>query len=135
MARLTHGPKCWQHPTRLAPSLPGKPSSVVKSQPPRRVVPRANGVILSGQLARVGAFATKLRGGSRNVIADAPVHVLTGFATAAKHAAQGAALIADGLANGLSATLWTCWAFARPAPSSIIFVISPAVARARLGIV
>ena len=38
-------------------------------------------------------------------VAAPPVHVLTGFATVAKQAAQGAALVADGLAGGASAAL------------------------------
>jgi predicted butyrate kinase (DUF1464 family) len=60
-------------------------------------VPRAREVLLSGRLSRITAvvesIATRL--GSR-----ASVRVLEGFRANAKEAAQGAALIADGLAGG-----------------------------------
>ena len=67
--------------------------------------PDACEVMLSGRLARVAGvrdeFARRLAG----VMAGVPVRVLTGFADVAKQAAQGAALIADGLAGGASAAL------------------------------
>ena len=71
------------------------------------------------------------------MIADGPVHVLTGFAIVAKQAAQGAALIADGLAGGRSAALVDALGI-REASGTVLdhlYVISPAAARARLGIV
>ena len=66
-----------------------------------------------------------------------PVHVLTGFAAAAKQGAQGAALIADGLAGGASAALVDALGI-REASGTVLdhlYVITPAAARARLGIV
>ena len=68
--------------------------------------------------------------------AGASVHVLTGFATVAKQAAQGAALLADGLAGGESAALVDALGI-REASGTVLdhlYVISPAAARARLGI-
>jgi len=62
--------------------------------------------------------------------------VLTGFATVAKHAAQGAALVADGLAGGSSAALVDALGI-REASGSVLdhlYVIPPAAARGRLGI-
>jgi len=64
--------------------------------------PGAREVLLSGRLTRVDlvveALAARLSGGG-------PVRVLEGFASLAKEAAQGAALIADGLAGGAARTL------------------------------
>jgi predicted butyrate kinase (DUF1464 family) len=64
------------------------------------------------------------------------VQVLSGFAAVAKHAAQGAALVADGLVGGRSSPLVDSLGI-REAHGTILdhlFVISPADARARLGI-
>ena len=69
-------------------------------------------------------------------MAGVPVHVLTGFAAVAKPAAQGAALIADGLAGGASAPLVDALRI-REASGTVLdhlYVIDPAAARARLGI-
>lgn len=54
-------------------------------------------VLLSGRLSRVAAVVEALAGRLAGV---APVRVLGGFPAAAKEAAQGAALIADGLVGG-----------------------------------
>jgi predicted butyrate kinase (DUF1464 family) len=62
--------------------------------------------------------------------------VLTGFAAVAKQAAQGAALLADGLTGGRSAALVDRLGI-REASGTVLdqlYVISPAAARARLGI-
>ena len=64
------------------------------------------------------------------------MHVLTGFAAVAKQAAQGAALLADGLAGGSSAALVEALGI-REAHGTVLdhlYVISPAQARVRLGI-
>jgi predicted butyrate kinase (DUF1464 family) len=98
--------------------------------------PRAAEVILSGRLAGVagvhGEFARRLAG----IMAHAPVRVLAGFAAVARQAAQGAALIADGLAGGRSAELVEALGVreARGTVLDHLHVISPAAARARLGI-
>jgi predicted butyrate kinase (DUF1464 family) len=111
-------------------------------------VPRADEVVLSGRLARVAGVRDELArrlarvhvapGSSpgSGAIADASVHVLTGFADVAGQAAQGAALIADGLAGGQWATLVETLGI-REASGTVLdhlYVIDPAVARARLGI-
>ncbi len=59
-------------------------------------------VLLSGRLSRVPAIAETLAGRMKRV---APVRPVAGFATGCKEAAQGAALIADGLAGGSNRAL------------------------------
>src|SRR6185369_8118557 len=68
-------------------------------------VPHAWEVVLSGRLAHVDGVRDRLAESFRGVIGNAAVNVLTGFAKVSKQAAQGAALIADGLAGGTSAML------------------------------
>ena len=100
-------------------------------------VPQARDVMLSGRLALVAGVRDELAGRLARVVAGASVHVLTGFAKVAKQAAQGAALIADGLAGGRSAALVDALGI-REATGTVLdhlYVIDPAVARARLGIV
>jgi predicted butyrate kinase (DUF1464 family) len=99
-------------------------------------VPRAHDVILSGRLARVAGVRDELARRFAGVIADRSLHVLTGFAAVAKQAAQGAALLADGLAGGKSAALVDAMGI-REACGTVLdhlYVISPAQARVRLGI-
>jgi predicted butyrate kinase (DUF1464 family) len=102
-------------------------------------VPRGCDVILSGRLARVAGIREELMRRLARlwlIGSDPPVHVLNGFATAAKQAAQGAALIADGLAGGRSARLVAALGI-REAQGTVLdhlYVISQATARARLGI-
>ena len=99
-------------------------------------VPRARDVILSGRLARVAGVRDELARRFAGVIADRSLHVLTGFASVAKQAAQGAALLADGLAGGRSAALVDAMGI-REACGTVLdhlYVISPAQARVRLGI-
>jgi predicted butyrate kinase (DUF1464 family) len=99
-------------------------------------VPQARDVVLSGRLALVAGVRDELAGRLARVIAGASVHVLTGFAEVAKQAAQGAALIADGLAGGRSAALVDALGI-RDASGTVLdhlYVIDPAIARARLGI-
>lgn len=100
-------------------------------------VPRPFEVILSGRVALVDALRADIERRLRGVEADAPVHVLTGFATVAKQAAQGAALIADGLAGGRFAPLVDVLGIrdARGTVLDHLYVIQPEVARIRLGIV
>jgi predicted butyrate kinase (DUF1464 family) len=99
-------------------------------------VPCARDVILSGRLARVAGVRDELARRFAGVIADRSLHVLTGFASVAKQAAQGAALLADGLAGGKSAALVDAMGI-REASGTVLdhlYVISPAQARVRLGI-
>jgi predicted butyrate kinase (DUF1464 family) len=64
------------------------------------------------------------------------VHVLTGFAAVAKQAAQGAALIADGLAGGPSSALIDAMGIrdARGTVLDHLYVIDCARAKARVGL-
>ena len=90
-------------------------------------------VIVSGRFAGVPAVRNEL---TRRLDRRATLHELAGFALTAKHAAQGAALIADGLAGGASAPIVAALGI-REARGSILdhlYVISAATARARLGI-
>ena len=98
-------------------------------------VPRAHEVILSGRLAGVEGVHEEL---ARRLAAvtTAPVLLLTGMATVSSHAAQGAALLADGLAGGASAALVDALGIREASGTALdhLHVISPAAARARLGI-
>ena len=98
--------------------------------------PAARNVILSGRVAGLTGVGDELARRLTGMAAGASVHVLTGFATVAKQAAQGAALVADGLAGGRSAALVDALGL-REASGTVLdhlYVISPAAARARLGI-
>ncbi|HEY3043716.1 MAG TPA: DUF1464 family protein [Vicinamibacterales bacterium] len=98
--------------------------------------PAARDVILSGRVARIAGVLDELARRLTGVVDGASVHTLTGFASMAKHAAQGAALIADGLAGGKSASLVDALGI-RDASGTVLdhlHVISQAAARARLGI-
>ena len=84
--------------------------------------------VLSGRMARVAL--------GRRLSRYAPTRALAGFAHVAKEAAQGAALIADGLAGGEHARLVEVLGI-REAHGTVLdhlHVISPDAARRRLGI-
>src|SRR5688572_29426115 len=68
-------------------------------------VPNPFEITLSGRLARIDTVRNELSDVLGRVLPSAKIHSLTGFAAVAKQAAQGAALIADGLAGGKSAGL------------------------------
>lgn len=91
-------------------------------------------VLLSGRLARIAAVREELTRRLGGIAAA--VREVTGFAAEAKQAAQGAALLADGLAGGASAALVERLGI-REASGTVLdhlYVISVAAARARLGI-
>jgi predicted butyrate kinase (DUF1464 family) len=99
-------------------------------------VPQAHDVILSGRGARSVRVQDELGHRLRGVVDGVSVHALDGFAEASSQAAQGAALIADGLCGGASKTLVDAMDI-RSASGTVLdhlFVISPDAARARLGI-
>jgi predicted butyrate kinase (DUF1464 family) len=99
-------------------------------------VPGPREVILSGRLAGVPAVREALAARIGAVLPRAPVTALRGFAAVAKHAAQGAALLADGLAGGASGPLVDAMGLTRASGSVLdhLYVIAPGAARARLGI-
>jgi len=95
--------------------------------------PRVNEVILSGRIARTPVLRDDLAHRLKDVV-DTSIEVLTGFARVAKQAAQGAALVADGLAGGPSRVLVDTLQL-REASGSVLdhlYVIDSAAARARL---
>jgi predicted butyrate kinase (DUF1464 family) len=93
-------------------------------------------VLVSGRLASIPAVRDALTRYLEPSTGAAGVSVLGGFAQTAKHAAQGAALIADGLAGGGAAPLVDAMGIreARGTLLDYLYVISPDAARARLGI-
>ncbi len=96
-------------------------------------VPAPAEIVLSGRMARsdrvFDAFADRLGH-------IAPVRRLGGFATVAKQAAQGAALIADGLAGGPRQPLVEALGLreARGTVLDHLYAVAPGDARRRLGI-
>ncbi|MGH7646808.1 MAG: DUF1464 family protein [Gemmatimonadaceae bacterium] len=97
------------------------------------VIPRPHEILLSGRLTHVDAIGRDLR---LRLSPFAPVRRLEGFAQTAKEAAQGAALLADGLAGGPNEPLVNALGL-REASGTVLdhlFVISPDAARHRLGI-
>jgi len=99
-------------------------------------------VILSGRMARADGLREDLERRLAGVhsgggVGTMTTRVLKGLGGVAKHAAQGAALVADGLAGGAAATLVDALGI-RTASGTVLdhlYVISPAAARARLGII
>jgi predicted butyrate kinase (DUF1464 family) len=87
-------------------------------------------------MAAVPAIREQLTRRLRPFVRGGAVHALEGFASTAKHAAQGAAILADGLAGGHSAPIVEALAIreARGTLLDYLHVISPDTARARLGI-
>ncbi len=95
--------------------------------------PLANEVLVSGRIASDPAVREKLAAALRDV---GPVRLLTGFAEHAKQGAQGAALIADGLAGGRHADLVTHMRIREASGTALdhLYVVTPADARRRLGL-
>lgn len=96
-------------------------------------VPAPTEFVLSGRLARVEAVRHAI---GQRLGTLAPTRVLEGFAQAAKHGAQGAALVADGLAGGAHRELVETLAI-REARGSVLdhlYVVPREQARRRLGL-
>jgi predicted butyrate kinase (DUF1464 family) len=95
-------------------------------------VPEPHEILLSGRVAHAQPVLREL---SRRLADRAPVRTLGGFASTAKEGAQGAALIADGLAGGTHRDLVHTMALAQAHGTALdhLYVISPAHARERLG--
>lgn len=98
--------------------------------------PGARTVVLSGRLARAAGVRDALSTRLTRSIADISVEVLKGFAASSKHAAQGAAIVADGLAGGASAAIVDRLGIreARGTVLDHLYVITAQQARARLGL-
>jgi len=95
--------------------------------------PEAEEILLSGRMAADPRVRTGLLPALE---ALGTVRPLTGFATRAKQGAQGAALIADGLTGGLHRAMVEQLGIeeARGTVLDYLHVISPSVARRRLGL-
>jgi predicted butyrate kinase (DUF1464 family) len=126
----------WAHPTTarkqmaLDAYLEGGCKAVAALQV---TLPRPTEILLSGRLARVSAVRNAF---SARLAGAAPVVPLNGFARVAKQAAQGAAIIADGLAGGVHAALVDRLALRQAAGSVLdwLYVITPERARGELGL-
>lgn len=99
--------------------------------------PTTREVVVSGRMGSIDRVRADL---ARRLTAVAPrvaVHHLRGFARVAKQGAQGAALVADGLAGGHEDELVSTMGVRRASGTALdhLVLISPAVARRRLGIV
>ena len=109
--------------------------SAVKAVASLRVsAPKATEVVLSGRLGHSDTVVDEL--GRRLGPFALSLHVLNGFANAASQAAQGAALLADGLAGGAHTGLVKKLGI-REASGTVLdhlYVISRAEAEAKLGI-
>jgi predicted butyrate kinase (DUF1464 family) len=99
-------------------------------------VPQAHDVVLSGRSARSVRVRDELAHRLRGVVDGVSVHTLHGFAPTSSQAAQGAALIADGLSGGAAKTLVERMDL-RGATGTVLdhlFLIDRQTARTRLGI-
>ena len=96
-------------------------------------VPSPQEFVLSGRLAQVEAVQHAIR---ERLAPFAPTHVLQGFARVAKEGAQGAALVADGLAGGRHRQLVETMAIraARGTVLDHLYVVPRDAARRRLGL-
>ncbi len=96
--------------------------------------PKASDVILSGRVARIGGVVEELARRLASALPRATVCGLSGFAATSKQGAQGAAVIADGLAGGRFAPIVDALGI-RDASGTVLdhlHFISPAAARSRL---
>jgi predicted butyrate kinase (DUF1464 family) len=99
-------------------------------------VPRPFEIVVSGRMAAVPRLREALEVRLKTVAAHPPIRTLEGFASVATHAAQGAALVADGLAGGRFAGLIEALEIGRASGTVLdhLYFISPGEARKRLGI-
>src|SRR5262245_16940086 len=100
------------------------------------IAPSVSEVVLSGRLAETHGVRPSIARRLTVVKNHLSVRSLDGFATVAKAAAQGAALIADGLAGGPAAALVESLGIrdARGTVLDHLYVVDPAAARAHLGL-
>ena|SRR5947207_1680742 len=99
-------------------------------------VPGVHDIIVSGRFASVPGLQRELARRLAHSVIDPAVDALAGFAKAASQAAQGAALIADGLAGGRLGKLVEVMGVRDAGGTALdhLHVITPAQARQRLGI-
>lgn len=99
--------------------------------------PGATEVVLSGRVSRLHALREELAQRLVSIRARTTVMTLEGFASPAKQGAQGAALLADGLAGGASRELVDTLRIrdARGTVLDHLYVIPREMAKKRLGIV
>jgi predicted butyrate kinase (DUF1464 family) len=101
------------------------------------IAPTASEVILSGRVADLPGVRETIAAHLTALKSPLLVRPLVGFAKTAKAAAQGAALVADGLAGGRASPLVETLGIrnARGTVLDHLHVVDPSTARARLGIV
>jgi predicted butyrate kinase (DUF1464 family) len=100
-------------------------------------VPGVRDLVVSGRLASEPLLQHELTRRLATPMGKVTMHPLTGFTSGAKQGAQGAALLADGLAGGASESLVTTLGI-REASGSVLdhlYVISAEAARRRLGLI
>jgi predicted butyrate kinase (DUF1464 family) len=92
-------------------------------------------VVLSGRGARVQRFCDEFTRQVKATMKQATVQTMTGFAAEASHAAQGAALMADGLAGGRWSSLVAQLGIRDASGTALdhLYVITPGDARRRIG--
>lgn len=98
--------------------------------------PSPREVVLSGRMATLTGVVEEMRDRIARVVPGAAVRALEGFAAVAKQGAQGAALLADGLAGGAAAPIVAALGI-REARGSVLdnlYVVAPSDARRRLGV-
>ena len=98
--------------------------------------PSAHDIVISGRIATFDRVRDELARRLSSVASHLSVHRLRGFARTAKQGAQGAALVANGLAGGREAELVQLLGIQRATGTALdhLSFITPTAARARLGI-
>ena len=99
-------------------------------------VPQAHEVVLSGRSARSARVRDELAHRLRGVVDGVSVHALDGFARTSSQAAQGAAVVADGLNGGAAKTLVERMDLRGAAGTVLdhLYVVDRSAARVRLGL-
>jgi predicted butyrate kinase (DUF1464 family) len=99
-------------------------------------VPAPREIVLSGRLSEAGALRDPLVGRLHALRPQADVHPLGRLSPGVKHAAYGAALVADGLAGGRCAPIVNHLGLRAAAGTALdhLHVISRQAARRRLGL-
>jgi predicted butyrate kinase (DUF1464 family) len=98
--------------------------------------PSAREVVVSGRIGEFDRVREDLMRRLATVAPQLAIHRLRGFARVAKQGAQGAALVANGLAGGREAALVSTMGILRATGTVLdhLVLISPGLARVRLGI-